>query len=326
MKKVFFIYLLLLAGPVCAAAAPHHHSKAITVFSDVLYWQLREGGAENWAQVITPTSANRTATLVGTPFKWNTGYRVGAGYTKPASRWDSLLYYTHYQTRGLNGASDYVYSAFLGNFFANNTNGASIIGAPTYRFASMNWTYNYDTVDFEIGRNFKIDRRLLLRPYLGLKYAVIDQHMYTSWHVPVLEVPFNNALENLKQDFSGVGPVFGLKATFPLYQRKRNSLSLMGNLSCGLLYGHWSFSDVFQSDQPSSITVTVNSVNGLETMARGLLGLEWTTTFSKADISAHLAYEAQAWINQMRFYSYNMGRLNAQMSLQGGVFGLSVNF
>ncbi len=61
-------------------------------------------------------------------------------------------------------------------------------------------------------------------------------------------------------------------------------------------------------------------------MARGVLGLEWVQYGSEITTSLRLGYEAQIWLNQMQFYSYNMGRLNNLMSLHGGVFELSLNF
>ncbi|HEX4129177.1 MAG TPA: hypothetical protein VHZ24_03985 [Pirellulales bacterium] len=53
-------------------------------FSELPIWNVREGGADNWAQNITPTStagvASGTATVIGAPFSWNAGVRAGLGY------------------------------------------------------------------------------------------------------------------------------------------------------------------------------------------------------------------------------------------------------
>src|SRR5581483_2640880 len=72
---------------------------------EFLYWQLRETGAENWGQVFSPTtSVNQPVTLLYVPFHWNPGFRIGYGRNDLPSKWDTAIYYTWFQTSGLNQA------------------------------------------------------------------------------------------------------------------------------------------------------------------------------------------------------------------------------
>ena len=99
------------------------------------------------------------------------------------------------------------------------------------------------------------------------------------------------------------------------------------------MYGNWNFSEVYQTDGPTSTTIPTPStiainedpIHGAATMLRLALGVEWEQPGHRVSTRVRLGYEAQVWLNQMQFYSYNMGRLNNLMSLQGGVleFGLT---
>ena len=70
----------------------------------------------------------------------------------------------------------------------------------------------------------------------------------------------------------------------------------------------------------------MSPITGAATMLRGVVGFEWEQYFSRATSTVRLGYEAQLWLNQMQFYSYNIGRLNNVTSLQGGFLEWQLNF
>jgi hypothetical protein len=70
----------------------------------------------------------------------------------------------------------------------------------------------------------------------------------------------------------------------------------------------------------------MSPVTGAATLLRGVVGLEWRQQFCRATSTVRLGYEAQLWLNQMQFYSYNIGRLNNVTSLQGGFLEWQLNF
>jgi hypothetical protein len=231
-------------------------SGGIRTFSDVLLWKLSEGGSDNWAQEITPQGLGTsygTATLVNAGFNWNAGFRVGIGYQRCDCDYDVSLYYTNFATRASSQASGEVYSAFLGNFYVDNANGTSF--GPHYQNASMQWNFNFQTIDFEVGRTYQIDRNLAIRPFAGIKAAVIEQSMNTSWQFPIdtssHTYGFTSAVENLKQDFWGIGPSLGVTMTMPLSTQPRYALSTFASPSGALMYGHWTFKDQYKNDGPT---------------------------------------------------------------------------
>lgn len=295
------------------------------IYAEALLWQLREGSADNWGQEIPPSGTDRTITILKVPFNWSPGFRVGVGYNSSYDHWDTNFYYTWYKTTKTTSAqvtTGGISSAYIGNFFANNTTGGSITASPTYRNAGMRWKFLFNTLDLELGRKFGINEKLLFRPFIGLKGGIINQKIYTTWQNPTNAANFTTAYENLKNDFYGIGPMLGLNTTWTIYKTQHRDIRFFGNVSGAILWGHWSFMDQYNNDAPLSINVGVSNISGASSMARVLMGFEWDHTIGTQLISVRLGYEAQVWFDQLQYYSYNMGRLNNLLSLQGGVLGI----
>ncbi len=324
MKKGFFILLLVLASQ---SYGYQNGSDSTFAFADLLVWKLRTGGADNWAQSISPDGVFKTADILQVPFRWDTGLRLGIGHNNPYSHWDTILTYTWFQTNGFSQANvttGGIYSPFIGNFYINNTNGSNF--GPNYYNAEIQWKLYFNIFDLELGRKFYIDQYLHLRPFIGLKGGFINQWMDTQWQNPTIATTFTSATENLKNNFAGIGPSVGVNTTWLLYKAFKNSFNIIGNFSGALLYGHWSFTDLYENNTPASVAVNVESINGAASMARALLGVEWFGLFLKTQMTIRLGYEAQIWFNQLQYYSFNMGRLNNLMSLQGAVLGFCFYF
>jgi len=333
LKKGFFTSLLALTVSGQLWAATFSNGSAY-VFADLLDWQVREGSNVQWSELISPIgTANPTVQLLDVSLAWNTGYRIGGGY-RSQNNWDSVIYFTSYHTDGSDQvlAPGQLYSPYIGNFFQNNTNGSA--NGPFYNAAGIKWKFAFNTVDLELGRTFKIERYLNLRPYVGIKSAIINQNIYTTWQgpntlflgFPIPITTFASATENLSNDFSGIGPSFGLDSTWPIYKLSNGSVNLIGNFSTALLWGLWRYKDVFRTNTASTVTVTGNDVNGAAPMVRGFIGVEWLGTFSKADVNVRLGYEGQVWFDQVQFNMLSSGRLNDIMSMQGGVLDFGVHF
>lgn len=323
MKKGIFISLLIFASQLHSY---QHNDNNLIVFSDLLVWKLREGGADDWAQQISSPGTIQTTTLLEVPFRWNAGFRVGIGHSS-CNQLEKILSYTRYQTTGIqvaNAPSGGLYSPFLGNFFVNNTDGTNF--GPNYKNAGIKWKLSFNTFDLTLGRTFKIDSILTLKPLIGIKAAIINHHIGSNWEIPTVPTTFTFATEDLKNDFWGIGPLIGLDTLWPIYKTAVCALNFFGNFSSSLLVGQWRFSEQYNNNTPTSIQVDLSDVNGGAPMATALIGVEWGRHFSDAVFNIRLGYEAQVWFNQLQYYSLAMGRLNHLMSLQGGVLDFYVNF
>lgn len=330
MKKLILIILSFTL--ISQSYGYQFRSGSTRLFADLLVWQAREIGADNWGQTITAPGATRSVNVLDAPFNWNEGFRIGFQQNGPNDSWNTLLYWTSYQTKATNSATGQVYSSFVANYFANNTNGANF--GPLYQNANILWRFAYNTVDIQLGRAFKIDQLLTLDPHVGIKMAVIDQTSNSDWHTPSQSISgvitpittFSNASETLTNNFRGIGPSIDLHTTWPLFHNQTGSFNLFGNFIGALLWGHWSFKDYYQNNTPVSITVNVSDVYGASPMTGALVGIEWNSNKPKSNINIRLGYEMQVWFNQVQFYSLNQGRLNNITSLQGGTLSFAYQF
>jgi hypothetical protein len=295
-------------------------------FAEAITWQVRESNATNWAQELTPSAANETIQFFEVPFKYSPGLRVGAGFQNDCSFWEIEAYYTDYQSQGRNQAhsdSGELHSAFSSNFYANNPAGNGVSG-PYYHQASIQWDVDYSTFDLLLGRTITLDQRLLLRPFWGVKMAHIYQMMFSQWQDP--SGPFSTATEMITNRFKGIGPSLGLDTTWCLLQTKRNSLALIANISGAFLSGSWTFSDEYQNNFPQNIVTQSDSLSSLASMVQAFLGIEWSRDIFKTQWSVRLGYEEQAWFNQLQYYSFDMGKTNDTLYLQGGVLDINIHF
>lgn len=321
LKKL--IGILLLACVTHAYAYSSNHQPTFA-FADVLYWQMRASGADNWGQQAISGGGKTEFKVLDAPYEWNTGIRLGIGREFSEPQFDVVLAYTHYQSTASNQASGKVISSFDGNYFVNNLNGASL-DIP-YRAANIRYQFFFNDVDLYVGRHYQPDDHLSLHPYFGLKAASIDQKIYSNWIGPIPVSNFTAGSENLTNYFTGVGPAMGVDASWTVYTNATQSIDVLGNLVGGLLYGHTTMTDVYANDQPITITVYDDSINGASPMVGGLLGIAWNKQYAASQLKITLGYEAQIWFNQTQFYSLNMGKMNRSISLQGADLEFRYNF
>lgn len=297
-----------------------------TISTDLLIWKLREGSSENWGQIIAPSGENQPVELLDVPFNWQAGFRVGLGYHYDQSAWDTQLEYTRYKTQKISHVAANeggIYSAYLANFYVNNANGAGF--GPNYHNAGIQWTFSYQSLAIELGRSFNIDCILKLRPKVGLTSAIINQDIDTDWQNPTVATNFLTATENLKNHFWGIGPYIGLDTTWFIYGNTNQGLHLYGDVLAALMSGHWRFKDHYHNDASLSIDVYSDNINTAASMATGQFGIQWLGCLLDKPLRIRLGYEAQVWFNQVQYYSFNMGRLDNLMSLQGGILEFNLN-
>lgn len=331
MQKRILALLLIFSGQVFGF---EYTKNSVSPFAELLYWQISEVGADNWGQVISPPAVNQSIQFLNLPFRWAPGFRVGAAYHGVENKWDTLVYYTWYQTQGNSYASvtsGEIHSSFSGAFYANNTNGSGLSG-PYYLDAGIKWNFSFNNIDWELGHTFAINPGYKLRPFLGLKAAFIDQSINTHWkypYDPLLKIPittFSAATENVTNNFRGVGPSFGLNTSWNFYETPKNSVSLFGDFSGAFLWGNWHITDVYQNDTPVSIATENNVRSSTVTMAKGRMGLSWQSQVQNRNLVFRLGYEAQLWLNQLKFYSFDGGRQNGSLYIQGVVLDACIYF
>lgn len=328
MKKWIFLSTLVFAAPLF----PQTNATTF-VFSEALIWQIREANATNWGQILTPANSDETIQFLAVPFKWNPGLRVGAGFSSDEKLWDVLFYYTGYKTRGRNRAdtnTGEIHSAFSSNFYASNPQGNGISG-PYYHHAGIQWGVAFNTLDLEFAHTITMDSLASFRPFLGIKAGSIKQSIHTYWRdpyepttaqkpTPTPITTFSSATERIANDFNGLGPSIGLDTTWHIY----TTLDLIGNVSGAFLWGNWTFSDIYQNNAPQTIATVSDRISSSAFMGKVFLGIDWSNIAHNANWNLRFGYEIQAWFNQLQYYSFDMGKTNDTLYLQGAVLGFGV--
>jgi len=303
-----------------------------SLFVDPLIWTAREAGTDCWAEGITSGQSFISNNLEPVHFRWDLGFRIGARYELKHDQWDTQLVYTRFKTQGKDYASrgpGSMHSTFLGNFYVNNSEGSGITG-PAYESASINWAIKVQIFDVELGRTFLIGKSVEFHPFIGAKVGSIHQCVHSKWYKPQLdEAPFFNlGIENIKNNFWGIGPEVGINSTWALFTGNHHAVSFFGDMSGALMYGHWAFGDVFNNDVSPKIIIDSQPINGGASMLRIGTGLAWNVEWgqNRYQWCTKVGYEVQCWLNQLQFYSFTGGRLGNQLTLQGVAFEFRFGF
>lgn len=301
------------------------------VFANVFYWCAQESGADIIATkqltggvpALTPAPPNgeKTFQFYEPSFNWDFGFRAGLGYQMEHDQWDVQLYYTWFRTeaKGHLGTSEgeSLLSSFFGSFFA-------VTALFPYTSTDFKWNLLLNMFDWELGRNCVFSQALLLRPFLGLKGGWIHQNVYTQWQA----LSFS-ATENLKNHFYGIGPSAGVDSQWKFLNLKNHCLSLLGDFSLALMWGYWSFNDVYtKSASPQNFTVGLQNDDGAAPFFQTFMGIGWDSKLKNDHLhfAIRLGYEMEFWVDQLQFVSYDMGRLNGILTLQGGVLDFRFDF
>lgn len=307
------------------------------LFASLIVWTAREAGSDCWAEVITTEGSASSNVLRPVHFDWDPGFKVGVGYGIKESRWDTQAYYTWYNTCGkdsVSSAPGTVHSTFTGNFYVDNAHGSGISG-PAYQKASIDWGIHFNIFDWELGHNFYISKALDLRPFLGAKGGWIYQSIDTKWYNPDLSTlqflgsPYYSVgTEKVNNNFWGLGPQAGINTKWLLFAKQGQSFNIIGDFSGAMMWGHWSFGDVFQNTIGQEVFVDFASLNNGATMMKSFLGFGFDTYFRKNrfHLSLKLGYEAQFWLDQLQFYSFVGGRLVNTLTLQGGTLEFCLDY
>ncbi|MEM1283727.1 MAG: Lpg1974 family pore-forming outer membrane protein [Chlamydiota bacterium] len=342
-SKVSYVALWLLTAicPFCIEGLTSEHNLQYgschphwDIHFDLLIWTAREAGADNWAEEIETVGTllpSRSNELHAVDFPWDVGFRLGASRQLCWNSFDMSISFTRFYTQGtdhLAGAPGTIHSTFLGNFYINNSDGSGLSG-PSYERAKIKWNIDFNIFDWNIGYKFCIGKYIAFRPYIGIKGGWINQSIHSTWENPEISVNvFQVGTENLKNDFRGIGLSAGVNTNWKILAKECGRLYLFSDLSCAMFYGHWSFKDVFKNDLPEKVTIAQQNFNTGAPMVRTFMGLEWVHHLNckGCHFSTKLGFEMQVWLDQLKYYSFTGGRLDNQLSLQGGTVELHFGF
>jgi hypothetical protein len=305
-------------------------SKDLDVFANIIFWTARESGADCWAEEITTTSISSINDLQQVKFNFDPGFRLGISYQTKHDKLNLKTYYTWFYTKGKDSLSnniENIHSTYLGGFYLDNSFGIGLSG-PTYKKANISWAIHYNVIDLEVNKKFLMDKSLSFDPLLGIKIAFIDQFIKTKWEDPIFFgfKNFNVGIENIKNNFWGVGPKIGINSKLDILKNK-NLLYLFSDFSFAFMFSHFSFSDNSQTDANQKVVVNLQDINSASSMIEMFMGFGSNKKLKNGNqFSLKLGYASQFWLDQLQFYSFTAGRLVNLLSLQGANFEVNFNF
>lgn len=329
------------------------------VYGNYLYWQVSQdqmqyaavlpGGLssiinlfQNRSTTPTTVAISEFVEMAEQSFDFNSGFRVGLGYEVPCSNWDMDLSWTRFHKRQNSCVTDATFGVIPLEMPITSIFGfINLPSGGTFGFANRatsSWKFEYDVVDFEVGKRMRLMDCSTVRPFVGVKLASIKQHQSIGYFGFVdnfiNKVPTALTVGNLKKNsFRGVGPSFGVDAAWEIIP----DLNLTSGISGALLYGKFSVSQEPRlAEGLDSLTVTLrnNKKNRVVPTVNGNIGVDWDATFCDSfELQVGIGYEIQYWWNQWHIGSSSVGSIftggataHGDLMIQGLTVQLGVGF
>lgn len=273
------------------------------ISAGLLYWRAFQDGLDTCIPTNVSDTVLPDGRIISTfegegknpHFKWNPGFRVGAGYEFACSNWDIETFWTHFNSKAHESLC--------------NEN-------------RLRWNIDLDVIDFLVAYQCDWNSCFTLKPYIGLRGARIDQKLRLGGFPN--STTFATTGENLagtdnKHKFIGVGPLAGLEVDVKVDQ----GFSLYVNGAISWLYGR---NDVRLTNSTATIAIIdfcriKNKINSTFIVADASLGVRWQTCFcTDKQFFLQLGYEHH------RYFDYSRIGKCGDLSFDGVQIGLGVGF
>jgi hypothetical protein len=332
--------------------AAHLYSGGWNVSADFIYWRADEDNLEYVADMHLATDETRYHSKVKQPsIKWSPGFRLGIGYTfEKQDGWDLRLQWTRFETHQ-TGHEKIDQTLEDGNFhLLQPWWNPSFVGELATQ-ASVDWKLHYNVIDLELGRDYFISRKITLRPYFGLRGAIINQQYDAGYEAifffrdpSEFIIPTSVKAEN---NFRGIGARAG--GDFLWHFTKQWSVT--GKCSGSLSYGKFDIDGTMHhpvriNQQTRTFTSQVAKLQ--QELSKVIpnvevgIGLMWETYFNqnRNHIALSIGYEFSEWFSQNQltevdeFDNPNKGivsgptynHFNGDLGLQGATFTARFDF
>lgn len=310
MKKFIYLMMLLVSAvPLTVSAG------TLNPFLDVLAWRASETSSY-WAETISPAlSPSNSVIHSSLDFNTRPGFKLGFIYLPESAYLDTTVYWTSYSSQSSQTipTGNHIISSL---FFS----GSAFLSEGVFDSAYANWQMALNMVDVMVSHAYRLDT-LTLTPKLGIKGGTINQSINIDWNALLYQ-----ASENATNNFTGIGPSFGLSANWNAYQH----LSLVGDVSAALMYGRWNNSDTYH--RPAAALGVIPELTNFTSMNHSnlgslmmdyYLGLRWQHE-GQSRVTFDLGYEMQFWSGQARWLSVEQFPTLGDLILQGATCGITI--
>jgi len=272
------------------------------ITADFIWWRVQEDGLEYAFTGAGNGVVDATKGKLQHPsFKYEPGFKIGAGGKFRHDGWDVYTQYTWLHTRGANSVASSATQTVQSNIFLP-TDGDLETSAVTS--ASSHWKVKLNSLDLELGRNFWISKWLTLRPYSGMKFTWNRQKFSANYNgLTGLSTPYtgDDLTMQMKIKQFGVGLRSGLDTAWYMWK----DWSIFGEFSATGLLNYFNST---RQDTNDTTGIVLNNVQKISThrvtaVLEWALGLRFEATFSNDDymLMVQAGWEQQVWFNQNQF-------------------------
>jgi len=277
-----------------AANQPSEDAYGAYIYADYLYWVVNEQSAVGVSGIfeglgVSSADAYRGKTFYP-KFEGINGFDVGLGMTFDHDAWDLYVEYTWLYKNNKNW--HHVYSASEGE------EGTAVATFLPYDLSFVDniytyWTYQFNNIDLDCGRDFFVGHYFTLRPHAGFKFAWTQKTLNNNYISGVEgEEGYSNFDSKGHQKFWGAGIRGGVDPTFYLNDNWQF-------FSTAAVAFPWTHMEV--SQQVIDNTDEENPMTYVTPVIEGSFGLRWKVKFGDNDCYAfalNAAWEEQVWFNQ----------------------------
>lgn len=292
---------------VCCEESPSQ----FFIRGDYLYWKPQISGLEldfgtssivqfsnDGVQVFDSTELD-----VDPHFKWNSGYRVAAGYQFPCSNWEIDAFWTHFQNKGertVEGNGDIV-----------NSGQCKI---------------NFNQVDVVLAYN-STWCSFTFKPFLGVRMAKFREQVEAQITTDITILPetvgFETRIFDDNQHSKVIGPLLGFQGDWEI----GCGFGIYGTAAASVLYGyhkvHLEDSDVFTVPIIRQIfSLNKKHLHRFNWNLDLALGLRWHTCFCDSfEFGVKVGFEHHEFFNQSL-----IGVERGDLSFDGAVVSAIIGF
>jgi hypothetical protein len=277
-----------------------------------IYWQAEEDGLDYAIREALTGSQNFVEKIKDLNFEWSPGFQVGGGYRFSYDNWDFRLLWTWLYSDAESSISQDIK---FGEPMFSSWESASLGQLVTH--AKAKWNLHYNTLDFEIGKNYFISRKIALRPHIGLRGAIIDQDYRASYQgafrtqASPIQLPQNFSIVptqmKASNDFMGLGTRLGAGSQWHFNKH----WNLTASIAAALLYGHFDVDQKYNGKTIQAVTKATahlldavtqsdRDFNRIRANLEAAIGLQWETCFNEGRqrLAIETGYQLNEWFRQ----------------------------
>lgn len=276
------------------------------LFFDFLYWKTHVDTLE-WAA----TAINSGGGLIATSstndpnWGWDPGFRVGLEHSCGCEGLNLSLIYTWYQSKATDSGT-----------FPEGDTFALFSTQQAIGSGNTDWHLRFQTLDLGVNKPFFLDKQLVLDPRLSLFGA----HISDTYDI---NITGGATTAHNSQKVWYVGPKAGLTTLWCLTHRWK----VFGEGAIAFLWANYR---VKREDFNSTLLVQnlKNVFSKLTLVPQFRAGVEWKSPICQGKylLDFQVAWEQQFWLQQNRYFLFNVPTDNTLLANQGNLdlYGLTV--